>query len=242
MVFTPTPRRMADGFLERGGQVTRVEAFVDAAFAFALTLLVISVERVPTSISQLLEALKGVPAFAASFLQLAMFWVAHARWSRRYGMDDRATTFLSLLLVFLALVYIYPLKLLFGTFFAWITGGWLPSPLESLRGYSDIRTMFMVYGIAFATLSLCIGALYSRALKQAESLGLDRDERAMTAGEVARWWLAVAVAVLSAGCAALLPDDPPYWLAGAPGLVYFLMNLSWLVARRARDRSLARSA
>ena len=99
-----------------------------------------------------------------------------------------------------------------------------------------------IHGIAFATLSLCIGALYSRALKQADALGLDRDERAMTAGEVATWWLAVAVAALSALSAALLPDNPPYWLAGAPGLVYFLMNLSWWVARRARDRSLARSA
>lgn len=242
MVFTPNPRRMADGFLERGGQVTRVEAFVDAAFAFALTLLVISVERVPTSIPELLQALKGVPAFALSFLQLALFWVAHARWSRRYGMDDRVTTFLSLLLVFLALVYIYPLKMLFGTFFAWISNGWFPWPLDSLRGYGDIRIMFMVYGIAFATLSLCIGALYSRALRQADALGLDRQERAMTAAEVASWWLAVAVAALSTLCAALLPDDPPYWLAGAPGLVYFLMNLSWLVSRWAQERSLARSA
>lgn len=232
---------MADGFLERGAQVTRVEAFVDAAFAFALTLLVISVERVPATIAELLEALKGVPAFALSFLQLAMFWVAHARWSRRYGMDDRATTFLSLLLVFLALVYIYPLKLLFGTFFAWVSGGWLPMPLASIDGYRDIRMMFVVYGIAFATLSACIGALYLRALKQADALGLDRMERAKTAADVAFWRLAGTVSLLSALCAAVMPDDPPRWLAGAPGLVYFLMNLSWPVTRRAQARSLARS-
>ena len=33
----PSLRRMPDGFLERGEQVTRLEAFVDAAFAFAVT-------------------------------------------------------------------------------------------------------------------------------------------------------------------------------------------------------------
>src|SRR3546814_2600214 len=31
--------RMADGFVHRGRQVTRLETFVDAAFAFAVTLL-----------------------------------------------------------------------------------------------------------------------------------------------------------------------------------------------------------
>ena len=234
------PRRLADGFRERGAQVTRVEAFVDAAFAFALTLLVISVDRVPDSIPGLLEALKGVPAFAMSFLQLGLFWYAHARWSRRYGLDDPRSVLLSLVLVFLALVYVYPLKILFGTFFSWITGGWIPWPLAELRGYVDIKTMFIVYGVAFATLSACMAALFSRALKQADAIGLDREERALTAADIAAWRLAVGVAALSATTAALMPAHPPYWAAGLPGLVYFLMNLSWLVAQRARRRMLAR--
>lgn len=32
------------GFAERGSETTRIETFVDAAFAFALTLLVVSFE------------------------------------------------------------------------------------------------------------------------------------------------------------------------------------------------------
>ena len=74
------------------------------------------------------------------------------------------------------------------------------------------------------------------------ALGLDPEERASTAAEVATWRVAVAVAALSTLTALLLPDNPPNWLAGAPGLVYFLMNLSWLVSRRAHARSLRRSA
>ena len=110
--------RMADGFLHRGRQVTRLEAFVDAAFAFAVTLLVISIDAIPDSREALVVALKAVPSFAACFAMIAMFWAAHARWSRRYGFDDAASTTLSLLLVFVVLVYVYPLRLQFGVFFA----------------------------------------------------------------------------------------------------------------------------
>ena len=39
--------------------MTRLEAFVDAAFAFAVTLLVISLDAIPNSIPALLEAMKG---------------------------------------------------------------------------------------------------------------------------------------------------------------------------------------
>ena len=50
--------RRPDGFRERGANVTRFEAFVDAAFAFAVTLLVISLDGMPASISELMDALK----------------------------------------------------------------------------------------------------------------------------------------------------------------------------------------
>jgi uncharacterized membrane protein len=45
--------------ISRGRQTTRLETFVDAAFAFALTMLVISVDAIPQSFDELLQALKG---------------------------------------------------------------------------------------------------------------------------------------------------------------------------------------
>src|SRR5207344_17774 len=158
------PQRLPDGFINRGVNVTRLEAFVDAAFAFAVTLLVISLNTVPTSIPAMVEALKGVPAFAASFIQIVIFWSAHATWSRRFGLDDAGSQRLSLLLVFLVLIYVYPLKILFSAFFAWISHDWFP-PVASIGTVEDLKTMFVVYGIAFATLSLCIVALYRKALR-----------------------------------------------------------------------------
>ncbi len=65
--------RREDGFRVRGGVTTRIEAFVDAASAFVLTLLIISFGALPDSVDAMLLALKGVPAFALIFLLIGAF-------------------------------------------------------------------------------------------------------------------------------------------------------------------------
>lgn len=235
------PRRLPGGFRERGAQVTRLESFVDAAFAFAVTLLVISLDTIPDTIPGLISALKGVPAFAVSFLQLAMFWQAHVTWSRRYGLDDTRSTVLSLVLVFLALVYVYPLKILFGSFFSWITNGWIPWQIR-ISSFGDIIDMFVVYGIAFATLSACMTALYAHAMRQRATIGLSPEEVATTAGYIAAWGWGIVTAACSVIAALLMPSNPPFWMGGLPGMMYFLMNLTGVVTRVFERRTRARQA
>ena len=65
------------GVRQRGEQVTRLETFVDAAFAFAMTLLVVSFDAMPDSFAELYDALRRFPAFLAGFAILALFWHAH---------------------------------------------------------------------------------------------------------------------------------------------------------------------
>jgi uncharacterized membrane protein len=228
-----------DGFRERGGEVTRIEAFVDAAFAFAMSMLVISVGAIPDSIPKLLEALKGTPAFAACFAQLALFWYAHMTWSRRYGLDDRGSVVLSLVLVFLVMVYIYPLKYMFASFFGWITGGWLTMGV-SLRTLDDLSTMFILYGVVFGTMSIVLSLLYLQAWRQRDALGLSLDERVGTLEYAAAGWVSAGVAMVSILVAFALRATWPQWLLGAPGMVYALMFLNepiprWF-GRRARER------
>jgi len=225
------PQRLPDGFINRGVNVTRLEAFVDAAFAFAVTLLVISLNSVPSSIPAMIEALKGVPAFAASFIQIMIFWSAHATWSRRFGLDDAASQRLGLVLVFLVLVYVYPLKILFASFFAWISNDWLP-PVAMIGSVHDLKMMFVVYGIAFATLSLCIVALYRRALSGPVTPPLEPAEIARVNIAILSWWYRVALAAVSMIFALLLPDDVPNWLAGMPGMIYALFGFTKLVIGR----------
>jgi hypothetical protein len=234
-----TLRLRPDGFRERGGEVTRIEAFVDAAFAFALTMLVISVGAIPDSIPKLLDALRDTPAFAACFGQIALIWYAHVTWSRRYGLDDTGSIALSLVLVFLLLVYIYPLKYMFGSLFSWISGGRL-SPEVHLGSIENLRAMFVIYAIVFGTMAIVFGLLYRRAWMQREVLGLSLEERVRTVQQIVTWCVSAGVACVSIGVAFLLRPGWPDWLMGAPGMAYLLMSLNgpiplWF-ARRARTR------
>ncbi len=223
--------RLPDGFVERGHNVTRIEAFVDAAFAFAVTLLVIASNSVPSSFEEMIQALKGVPAFAASFAQIMMFWSAHSLWSRRFGLDDPRSQRLSLVMVFLVLVYVYPLKILFGGLFNWISGGWFP-PVAELHSLLDLKLMFVMYGVAFGTLSVCVAGLYREALKAEARPPLDPFEFAATRNEILRWRFNAVVAGLSIAFALLLPEGAPKWLLGMPGMVYALLSFTGVVVAR----------
>ena len=106
-------REVKDGFRQRGLEVTRLESFSDAVFGFALTLLVVSLD-VPKTVGDLFDAMRGFPAFALCFLFLALIWNSHYQFCRRYGLDDGRTRFLTCVLLFVVLFYIYPLKFLFN--------------------------------------------------------------------------------------------------------------------------------
>lgn len=227
--------RDADGFRRRGFEVTRLQAFVDAAFAFAVTLLVISLDGIPRDVDQLLAALSGIPAFAASFALLAQLWRMHARYTWRFGLEDAPTTFFSLLLVFLVLVYVYPLKILFATFFGWISGGVLPAQF-AIRSVNDLRVMFMVYGLAWALLGGVALALYQHAWRRREALDLDAGERLAVRLSAASLAFMPVLGVLSIAVAALLPARPAGWMLALPGFVYFGMFLQWPVLAWCRRR------
>src|SRR6187401_1371906 len=74
-------------FRWRGNEISRVEGFTDAVFAFAVTLLVVALE-VPHTFEGLMDVLRGFPAFVLTFTLLMTFWNAHYRYHRRYGLED----------------------------------------------------------------------------------------------------------------------------------------------------------
>lgn len=240
----PSGQRGENGFFNRGREVTRTEAFVDAAFAFAVTLLVISIDAIPDTAEKLMDALKSVPAFGASFMLIALFWRGHAEWSRRYGLDDRQSQRLSLLLVFLVLVFVYPLRMVFAAFFSWISDGWLPANLV-FSSNADIRLMFVVFAIAFGSLGGVMLALYYRAYGLREQLRLDKVELLASRHSMVRWGMVVLFSLLSLLLSWLIPLDTESNLwASMPVLIFFLLNFLQMVmtwrTRRAIARQLAK--
>ena len=216
----------------RGNRSTRVDGFVDAAFAFAVTLLVISGDHLPHSLDDLILALKNVPTFAASFVLILVFWTGHAQWSRRYGLDDAITRRLSLLLVFLVLIFVYPLRMVFASLFALMTRGWLPTNF-SIRVWSDIPALFVIYGVGYGALCGVMWLLYRHAWSSRVVLGLSHVERIATRVRQFTWAFQLMVASASILVAMLiLKIGASGWQLGLPGFVYFSNNLAGPLARR----------
>jgi hypothetical protein len=202
------------GFRLRGAEMTRLETFTDAAFAFAVTLLVISVDDVPQSYPEFLDALKRIPAFLGCFMQLMLFWWGHHVWSRRYGLEDGWDMVLGLALVATMLVYIYPLRAILGAFFADASGGALPAPFDLT--VPEVGTLFVVFGVGFTTLSGLVAAHFWRALRLTIPLALNARERLQTLGDLLGWGIVTLTGLVSTLLAATLPAD----LGPAAGFVY----------------------
>src|SRR5438445_463999 len=86
-------------FRHRAHEVSRIEAFSDIVFGFALTLIVVSLE-VPKTFKELMEAMKGFPAFALCFAILLWIWHAHYTFYRRYAIHDEFTLVVNSTLLF----------------------------------------------------------------------------------------------------------------------------------------------
>jgi uncharacterized membrane protein len=223
-----------NGFRLRGAEMTRIETFTDAAFAFALTLLVVSLDP-PTSLAQLQSALRDVPAFLLSATLLMMFWWGHHEWSRRFGLDDGPTVLLSCALVCTVLVYVYPLRFVFGAMMSWI--GWISGlPLGSgvyrLQSAADVNRLFVVYGLGFVAMCLVLVLLNLHAWRRREQLELDAVERQLLRGEMGAWLIVASAGVLSVMLGLFLP---PAW-AGVPGWAYTLLPVAMPIYGRVSGR------
>lgn len=150
-------------FRVRGREVSRVEAFSDVVFGFALTLIVVSLE-VPSKYEDLINTLKGYPAFAICFAILTWIWFVHHTFFRRYALTDEITIALNTALLFIVLLYIYPMKYMFSV----VTG--------QIQGRSNPSTLFIIYGAGFAGIFLLFFFMYLHALRRRTHLELNEVE------------------------------------------------------------------
>jgi uncharacterized membrane protein len=152
----------------RTHEISRLEAFSDAVFAFALTLLVVALD-VPRSYAELMALMKGFPAFACCFALLVWIWHEHNLFFRRYGLQDNYTVFLNSGLLFVVLFYVYPLKFMFDSFM-----DMLGFHREGLVGMSlpQLARASAIYGFGFVVLFVMFTLLYRHAYNRRSELGL----------------------------------------------------------------------
>ena len=198
--------------------VGRIEAFSDAVFGFALTLLVVSLE-VPRTFEEMMLNVRALPAFAACFAILLMIWQEHHQFFRRYGVHDGPTIWLNGLLLFLVLFYVYPLKFLMTM---------LLGPTGVLLGGNgagvdprQVPELMTLYGVGFVSVFLILAALHWRALvclRQVPEPGVSLRRLRMHLGAC---FIYVSVGVLSI-VLAQIGSSP--WTGGAAGFSYALLG------------------
>lgn len=217
-------------FRHRGTEINRLEAFTDAVFAFAVTLLVVSLE-VPKSSAELFHAMRGFLAFAICFSFLILIWYDHYRFNRRYGLTDPYTIFLNMVLIFVVLLYVYPMKFLF----AYLVDGlvWHIST-DAIATAGDMKKLMVIYGFGYLAVSAVGFLMYRHAFGERSALKLSPLELHDTRDMMQRHLTGGAVALLSILIAALSRDK-----GGFAGLTYMLLGplltiQGWRMGRRRR--------
>jgi len=210
-------------FRWRGGDVSRLEGLSDAAFAFALTLLVVSLE-VPRTFDQMMTTVRQFPAFAICFALLINVWYYHYRFFRRYGLEDFTTILLNSALLFVVLLYVYPLKFVFSNLidplFGIDTSVLMPdgSRVPAI-GPRQGRPMMLFYSGGFAMICVLLIAMHLHAWRRRAELELDRLELLLTRAAVSAQLVSLGVAVVSLALAGV----GGRWVI-LSGLVYFVMG------------------
>lgn len=201
-----------DGFRLRGTAMSRVDAFSDVVFGFALTLLVVSLE-VPHTFAQLHDSLRGFLPFAICFAILMGIWYPHYKFFRRFGLHDNGTIVLNAVLLFVVLFYVYPLKFLFTV----LTTGWVDQDVSAFGSHTQMRELMILYGIGFTAIYWLFAALYANAWRQRNTLDLNPTERFLTRSSMLEYILMGSVGVISALIAVFNPNG----YSGTAGFFYF---------------------
>lgn len=201
----------------RGREVSRLEAFSDAIFAFSATLLVVSLE-VPQTFQDLISDLKGFAAFALSFMALILIWSVHNAFFRRYGLHDRLTALLNACLLFVVLFYVYPLKFVAAGVAATVFGiGTLDFGIGS---FEELAALFMLYNAGFVAVFGCVSLLYLHAYRKRIALGLSPRE-----AFEARLYFRHYLILVGVGLFSTVVAWSQVGIAFAlPGLVYMLLG------------------
>ena len=192
-------------FRWRGHEISRVEGLSDAVFAFAVTLLVVSLE-VPKTFDELAGTMRGFGAFAISFTLLFIVWFNQYKFFRRYGLQDNLTVCLNGALLFVVLFYVYPLKFLFSYLVNQLMGGngevRLPNGNATLMVEpGQIASLMIIFGAGYVAVFGVFVLLHLHAYRKRRELDLNKLELFDTRGSVQESALNCGIGLISIGVA-----------------------------------------
>lgn len=168
---------MTNQFKIRSDSPSRLENFSDAVFAFSITLLMISLE-VPQTFTQILELTDELIAFAITIIPLFIIWQQHRQFFRRYGLDDRVVLKWNTILLFIVLIFIFPLKFLslfLVRFYSSVLFG-TPTVFGTMINGEQVPMLMVYYGLGALGLIFVFSRFYKHALNKKDELELNTYE------------------------------------------------------------------
>lgn len=210
------------GIRVRGIEVSRLEGLTDAVIGFAVTLLIVSME-VPSSLDEMFAMVLGFPAFGITFLLLLAIWYWHYRFCRQYGLSTSKLAWPNGILLFVVLLFVYPLKFLATIVINHVViEGWFGLDMPNLISFraGQYTMLHILYASGFSAVFLCFTWLYKIALNSAEALKLTELELHHTRTHMLMFLI---VALVPLGTILLLFLPTPY----APMYAGFANMLIW---------------
>lgn len=214
-------------FNYRGLDQTRIETFSDAVFAVAFTLVVLS-STVPETFDQLRRSIHDIiPSFICIVL-IVVIWYQHYVFFLRYGLQNTKTVTINTFLLFMVLIYIYPLKFLARFLVELYSGlifGMPDNFMDDFGGNmnSDNMTLLMTaYGAGATLIFLAMTWLYRHAYNKREELGLSEYEIFSTKVSLWQNLLMSSIPFISTIIAFLHPFGHGALNFGTAGFIYML--------------------
>lgn len=241
---TTQKQNSASSFRWRSHEISRIEGFSDAVFAFAVTLLVVSLE-VPETFTELWEKLHGFVAFALCFAALFYVWYEQYVYFRRYALKDNFTIWMNGALIFVVLSYVYPLKFLFSFLVKFFITGNLAvhmpegDPVPIIEN-AQFPTLMIIYGLGYLAVSLIFVLLFRHAWRKRAELELNAAEELLTQSSIHSHLINAGIAICSIAIVVLTGNS------GLSGMLYMIIGPlqflnGWLTGRRMRKLQAAAS-
>ena len=208
----------------RSHEPNRLETFSDAVFAFALTLIIVSIE-VPKSFDELYETMKGGISFAACFAILFQIWNGQNTFFRRFGLNDSVTIALNGMLLFVVLIYVYPMKFLATLMFTSNTYVHNGQVMHMITEPSQTVTLMLIYGTGYSVIYLLFYLMYRNALRMAAHLKLSPKEIFETKTIAVINLISVFIGIVAMSMTLILPVQYSGW----SGFFYFLIPVSYSI-------------